>query len=118
MAADHLDSINRISYADHMINIHFEEENNIVSQLNRLGAAVLRVEGASVQSGVEERLQRAVEELPVREREVVVRRWALEGGKPALLSDLADDLGITNERVRQLEVHALAQLRTVLENDD
>ena len=56
-------------------------------------------------------LHRAVAELPEREREVVKRRYGLNGDRdPASLEAIGRELGLTRERVRQIEARALEQL--------
>ena len=62
-----------------------------------------------------ERLRHAVEasltDLPRRERDVVRRYFGL-GGEAALnLGEIASDLGVSRERVRQLKERALSRLR-------
>jgi RNA polymerase primary sigma factor len=59
----------------------------------------------------EEALHRAVEELPQREKEVVKLRYGLNGdGDPKSLEEIGRRLGITRERVRQIESAALQRL--------
>jgi len=56
-------------------------------------------------------LRRAVSQLPEREREVVKRRYGLNGDRdPASLEAIGRELGLTRERVRQIEASALEQL--------
>ena len=56
-------------------------------------------------------LRRAVAQLPEREREVVKRRYGLNGDRdPASLEAIGRELGLTRERVRQSEARALEQL--------
>ena len=56
-------------------------------------------------------LRRAVAQLPEREREVVKRRYGLNGDRdPASLDAIGRELGLTRERVRQIEARALEQL--------
>jgi RNA polymerase primary sigma factor len=56
-------------------------------------------------------LHRAVSQLPEREREVVKRRYGLNGDRdPASLETIGQELGLTRERVRQIEAKALEQL--------
>src|SRR5438034_2839299 len=56
-------------------------------------------------------LRRAVAELPEREREVVKLRYGLNGDRdPASLESIGRQLGLTRERVRQIEANALDQL--------
>jgi RNA polymerase primary sigma factor len=56
-------------------------------------------------------LQRALDELEPRMRHVVLRRFGLDGESPQTLEELGAELGITRERVRQIETRALRQLR-------
>jgi RNA polymerase primary sigma factor len=56
-------------------------------------------------------LQRALTMLEDREKLVIVLRYGLGGEPPRTLSDVGKDLGITRERVRQVESRALSKLR-------
>jgi RNA polymerase primary sigma factor len=56
-------------------------------------------------------LGRALDELEPRMRHVVTRRFGLDGESPQTLEELGSELGITRERVRQIETRALRQLR-------
>lgn len=60
-------------------------------------------------------LHRAVADLPERERRIVAARHL--GDEPVTLSDLGEELGISKERVRQLEERALGRLGKVLRAD-
>jgi RNA polymerase primary sigma factor len=55
----------------------------------------------------------ALERLNPRMRHVVMRRFGLDGQAPQTLEEVGTDLGITRERVRQLETRALRELRMV-----
>ena len=55
-------------------------------------------------------LRQALEELPEREREVVALRYGINGGEPTPLREIGRRLGITPERVRQIESRALGRL--------
>jgi len=55
----------------------------------------------------------ALERLNPRMRHVVLRRFGLDGQAPQTLEEVGTDLGITRERVRQLETRALRELRMV-----
>ena len=56
-------------------------------------------------------LRRAVETLPEREQEVVKLRYGLNGdGGPQSLEEIGRKLGLTRERIRQLEARALERL--------
>jgi RNA polymerase primary sigma factor len=58
-------------------------------------------------------LKRAMLRLSPRARSVLMRRFGLDGNPPQTLEQVGDSLGITRERVRQLEARALRELRTV-----
>ena len=62
-------------------------------------------------------LQRALLELPDREREVVSLRYGLAGSDPTPLREIGRRLGITPERVRQIESKALGRLGRMRELD-
>ncbi len=52
-----------------------------------------------------------LEELGERERTVIERRFGLHGAQPQTLEQVGEDLGLTRERIRQIESKALAKLR-------
>jgi RNA polymerase primary sigma factor len=58
----------------------------------------------------EQTLRRALAELPDRERTVVEMRYGIAGGDPTPLREIGRQLGITPERVRQIESRALGRL--------
>jgi RNA polymerase primary sigma factor len=60
-------------------------------------------------------LSRALGRLPDRDREVLRLRYGLDGGEPHSLASVGRELGLTRERVRQIEAGALAHLATVRE---
>jgi len=58
-----------------------------------------------------EELGEALQTLEPRLRRVVTLRFGLDGGTPHTLDEIGADVGVTRERVRQLETRALRQLR-------
>ena len=56
-------------------------------------------------------LREALEDLPERERQVLELRYGLDDDKPRTLREIGEILGLSRERVRQLENRALAELR-------
>jgi RNA polymerase nonessential primary-like sigma factor len=55
-----------------------------------------------------------VEQLPEKQRLVLERRYGLGGGDVSTLEEVAVDLNLTRERVRQIQIEALDQLRRVI----
>ena len=64
-----------------------------------------------------EALQHALHELPDRERQVVQLRYGIAGSEPTPLREIGRMLGITPERVRQIESRALGRLGRMRELD-
>ncbi len=56
-------------------------------------------------------LARALARLTPRMQRVLVLRFGLDGEGPRTLEDIGAELGVTRERVRQLESRALRELR-------
>ncbi|MBA2383286.1 MAG: sigma-70 family RNA polymerase sigma factor [Actinobacteria bacterium] len=80
-----------------------------------IGDLVGVAEGAGVEEEVEislteDTLKRALEELPERERSVLTLRYGLGTKEPKSLEEIGRRLGITRERVRQIEATALERL--------
>jgi RNA polymerase primary sigma factor len=55
-----------------------------------------------------------LDDLAVNERSVLRRRFGLDGDAPATLEAIGRELGLTRERVRQIEVAGLRKLRALL----
>ena len=62
-----------------------------------------------------ETLQHALLSLPERERQVVILRYGLEGVEPQTLEEIGRTLGLTRERVRQIELDSLRRLALLRE---
>ncbi len=46
-----------------------------------------------------------------REQKIIFARFGLNGGKPKTLKEVGDMIGVTRERIRQLQNIALSKLR-------
>lgn len=55
-----------------------------------------------------------LETLNAKQREVLARRFGLLGYEPSTLEDVGREIGLTRERVRQIQVEALRKLRETL----
>jgi RNA polymerase primary sigma factor len=60
-------------------------------------------------------LANALHALPDRHRSVVILRYGLDDAEPKTLEEIGRRLGLTRERVRQIEVEALKRLATLHE---
>ncbi|MCD9465960.1 RNA polymerase sigma factor RpoS [Photobacterium iliopiscarium] len=56
--------------------------------------------------------------LTERDREIICRRFGLLGHEPQTLQEVADAVGLTRERIRQLQIKNLTRLKRVLANDN
>lgn len=55
-----------------------------------------------------------LDNLPAQHRDVIIRRFGLLERDPQTLEEVGENLGITRERVRQIQMDALKQLRVML----
>jgi RNA polymerase primary sigma factor len=60
-------------------------------------------------------LREALRSLPPREREVVMMRYGIDGQEPRTLEEIGRRLGLTRERVRQIELDSLQRLSLLRE---
>ncbi len=56
-----------------------------------------------------------LDELTEKQREVLARRFGLRGHESSTLEEVGREIGLTRERVRQIQVEALRRLRDILE---
>lgn len=64
---------------------------------------------------VMEHLDEWLDELDEKQRDVVVRRFGLRNYPRGTLEEVGSELGVTRERVRQIQMDALRKLRRILE---
>ncbi len=60
-------------------------------------------------------LMKWVRELPEKEQTVIVSRFGLDGGEAKTLEEIGRTMGLTRERVRQIEMAALVRLRSTIQ---
>jgi RNA polymerase primary sigma factor len=68
-------------------------------------------EGAAAETMLREQIERAVSRLSEREATIIRLRFGLDGGEPRTLEEVGERLGVSRERVRQIEAVALRKLR-------
>ena len=65
----------------------------------------------AAQGMLKRHMEDAMQVLSPRERQVLRLRYGLEGGREHTLGEIADQLGVTSERVREIESAALSKMR-------
>ena len=66
---------------------------------------------------IKDNLLHWMQQLNERQREVVERRFGLRGHDSATLEEVGREIGVTRERVRQIQMEALKCLRKILEKE-
>ena len=62
-------------------------------------------------------LEKWIDQLSDKQQEVLSRRFGLRGYPISTLEEVGQEIGLTRERVRQIQVEALRRLREILEKD-
>ena len=76
------------------------EDPDAVSPLDAVSDQLLR-----------EQVERVLDSLEGREQRVIRLRFGLDDGRPRTLEEVGSEFGLTRERIRQIESHALRKLR-------
>jgi RNA polymerase primary sigma factor len=76
--------------------------------------SIQRPEDEAADAMLSEEIRTVMSTLPERERRVIELRFGLDNGTGRTLEEVSTDLGITRERVRQIELKALKILRDPL----
>lgn len=71
-------------------------------------------EGNIQDSDIKSNIVNWLQDLNPKQREVLARRFGLMGYEPSTLEDVGAEIGLTRERVRQIQVEALRRLRDML----
>lgn len=69
------------------------------------------VEVEMIRSSFERRIQDMVADLDEKEQDVIRRRFGLDGEEPKTLQEIGEELGLSRERIRQIESRAKEKLR-------
>ncbi len=105
------------NYARSIPEQHYQSRRFVTGQETVLEAVPDRVEAIDCgdQERVRELIDSGLKELSDREQEVVRQHFGLgKDGKHLTLEQLGERFGVTKERVRQIEIRALARLREIL----
>lgn len=101
----------RISSVDTPVNQDGENKGmlDVLKDENHLGP-----EGKVQDDDMRHSIVRWLKDLNPKQREVLARRFGLLGYEPSTLEDVGAEIGLTRERVRQIQVEALRRLRDIL----
>jgi RNA polymerase nonessential primary-like sigma factor len=69
------------------------------------------------EEGVHNNLEDCLSQLSDKQREVVERRFGLHGHSVSTLEEVGQEIGVTRERVRQIQMDALKKLKRILEHE-
>jgi RNA polymerase nonessential primary-like sigma factor len=103
----------KICSADQMV--ADDSESSLVDQLP--SQSETQPDQIAEEQNLQENMAHWVSRLSKRHRDVVIRRFGLNGFADGTLEDVGRDVGITRERVRQLQIEALVKLRRMMERD-
>ncbi|ACO04136.1 MAG TPA: RNA polymerase sigma factor RpoD/SigA [Persephonella sp.] len=71
------------------------------------------IEENIVRESIEKEIEYILSHLSERERFIIVNRFGLNGEEPKTLREIGKELGISRERVRQIEIRALKKIRAL-----
>ncbi len=87
------------------------EDTQFIDFLSKHGTA--DVEENVLREVLEKEIKEILSKLPEKERKVIELRFGLGGNEPKTLREIGEILGVSRERVRQLETRALRKLRSL-----
>ena len=110
--------VERLMALHHRVTIRAGKSEDSNGPVDRLKARRSAEPSRCAQQGcVEDLVDRWVAELDDKQRAVVERRFGLHGYRRATLEQIGDDIGVTRERVRQIQLDALKNLRAMMERE-
>ncbi len=71
------------------------------------------IEENIVRESIEKEVEYILSHLSDRERYIIINRFGLHGKEPKTLREIGKELGISRERVRQIEIRALKKIRAL-----
>jgi RNA polymerase primary sigma factor len=108
----HRDVVQLLELCGSMASLDKENGEDAVTLLEQVEDVRFQPEAQCLQRAARLDAEHLIQSLPAREQEVLRSRFALGGGEKGTLKTVADELGISAETVRQLELRALGRLRS------
>jgi len=112
-----VDEIERLMELHNRVTIRASGSGEESGPIDRLEAQPDAEPPSCAQQGdVQDVVDRWVCELTDKQREVVERRFGLHGYRRSTLEQIGEEIGVTRERVRQIQLDALRNLRSMMES--
>ncbi len=111
ITAERVDEVRRYGRSPISLETPIGEEGD-----TELGALIEDVNAIAPEEAVadqmlKEQVERVLDSLEGREERVLRLRFGLDDGRPRTLEEVGSEFGLTRERIRQIEAHALRKLR-------
>lgn len=107
-----------LGLTEHITSIDVPAGNDVDKPLLETLADSNNIDPAEIlqDDNLHEQLELWLNELTENQREVIARRYGLLGHERATLEEVGKSIGLTRERVRQIQVEALKTLRKIVES--
>lgn len=100
-----------------ILSLNMEVGENIYLEDTLVNSSSKNLEEKIIEKLGKERVHQILDTLDMREREILKRRYGLDGYDINTLEEIGDEFNITRERVRQLEKKTLTKLRKKYNKD-
>ena len=100
------------------LNIHVSDSDRELSDLLIDESEAFNPEEKAVSYSLKKLIKKALSGLTESEHQILMMRFGLEKNSPMILADIGEKLGVTRERVRQIEARAINKLKNSDLSDD
>lgn len=91
-------------------NLNLDNDDSYVELQDFIPTNELSLEEIVINESLKENLEKVLDTLPSREKEILKLRYGLEDNKPATLEEIGAIYGLTREGIRQIEVKTLNKI--------
>ncbi|MFW5694456.1 MAG: sigma-70 family RNA polymerase sigma factor [Alkalispirochaeta sp.] len=109
MSTEEVSEIMRIAISPVSLDCEINEDNSTMMDL--LEDYTYSPDGIVMEDALRQETRNSLNRLKDRERDVIRYRYALDGGERYTLKKISDEMGISPETVRQIEMRAIKKLR-------
>ncbi len=111
LSEEEVESLLRVAGDDLSLSTAVGEDGNMELGDTLEQGSVPSAELELIRTSFEQQIRAMVEELEEKERDVIRLRFGLDGEEPRTLQEIGDSLGLSRERIRQIESKAKEKLR-------